>query len=55
MQDEFFDLSHLKEKMLQYVDPITLGQLEDAAINVFEKKIKFCSIINVSGRAKIYN
>ena len=40
-QDELFHLSHLKEKMLQYVDPITLDQGKDAAINVFEKKSSF--------------
>ena len=40
-QDELFDLSHLKEKMLQYVDPVTLNQLKDAAINIFEKKLSF--------------
>ena len=50
-QDELFDLSHLKEKMLQYVDPITLNQLKVAAINIFEKKKEFCFIRNVFGGA----
>ena len=36
-QEELFDLSHLKEKVLQYVDPVTLNQLKHAAINVYEK------------------
>ena len=40
-QDKRFSLSHLKEKMLQYVDPITLDQLKDVAINVFQKKSSF--------------
>ena len=31
-QEEFFYLSHLKEQMLQYVDPLTLNQLKDAVI-----------------------
>ena len=53
-QNELFDLSHLKEKMLQYVDPITLNQLKDAAINIFEKKNnEFCFIRNVFGGATI--
>ena len=52
-QDELFDLSHLKEKLLQYVDPITLNQLKDTAINIFEKKIEFCFIRNVFGGATI--
>ena len=52
-QDELFNLSHLKEKMLQYVDPITLNQLKDAAINISEKRIEFCFIRNVFGGATI--
>ena len=52
-QGELFDLSHLKEKMLQYVNPITLNQLKDAAINIFFKKIEFCFIRNVFGGATI--
>ena len=46
-QNELFDLSHLKEEVLQYVDPVTLNQLKNAAINVYEKKIEFCFIGNV--------
>ena len=53
-EDELFCLSHLKEKVLQYVNPITLNQLKDAAINV-HKKIEFCLIGNVFGRTRIYN
>ena len=36
-QDELFDSCHLKEKILQYVNSITLDQLKDSAINVFQK------------------
>ena len=38
-QEELFDLSHLKEKMLQYVDSVTLNRLKDAGLKVHEKKI----------------
>ena len=41
MQDKLFCLGHLKEKILQYVHPITLDQLKDAVVNVFEKKLSF--------------
>lgn len=37
VQDVLFNLSYLKEKMLQYVDPITLDQPKDVAIDVFLK------------------
>ena len=30
------DLNHLKERMLQYVDSVTLNQLKDAGIKVHE-------------------
>lgn len=35
VQDALFNLSYLKEKMLQYIDPITLDQPTDVAINLF--------------------
>ena len=37
-QDELFDLSHLKQKMLQYTDYVMLNQLKDAGLTVHEKK-----------------
>ena len=36
-QEELSDLNHLKERMLQYVDSVTLNQLKDAGIKVHEK------------------
>ena len=36
-----FDLGHLKQKMLQYVDSITLNQLKDAGLQFFEEKENF--------------
>ena len=38
-QAELSHLSHLKEKMPQHVNPITLDWLKNAAINVFERKL----------------
>ena len=40
-QNEIFDLSHLNEKMLQYVDPVTLNKLKDVDIKVLEEKFSF--------------
>ena len=45
-QNEIFDLSHLNEKMLQYIDPVTLNQLKDADIKELEK-IKICTQQNI--------
>ena len=36
-QEQLFDLSHLKGKMLQYVDSVTLNQLKDAGMKGYEK------------------
>ena len=35
--EELFDLSHLKEKMLQHVYSVTLNQIKDAGVKVHEK------------------
>ena len=34
-------MGHLKQKMLQYVDSITLNQLKDAGLQFFEEKKNF--------------
>ena len=37
-QYQLFDFSHFKNQMLQFVDPITLNQLKDACLKVYNKK-----------------
>ena len=40
-QDQLFDFSHFKNQMLQFVDPITLNQLKDACLKVYNKTNSF--------------
>ena len=40
-QDQLFDLSHLKPKMLQFLDNVALNQLKDAGLKVYLKKSCF--------------
>ena len=55
VQDALFNLSYLKEKMLQYIDPITLDQPTDGSHQSLLKKADICFIRNVFMGAKIYN
>ena len=40
-EDQLFDLSHLNDKILGHLDPITLKQLKDAGSNVLKKQSSF--------------
>ena len=40
-QDLNFDLSHLKDQMLQFVDPVMLNQLKDTCLKVYNKECSF--------------
>ena len=40
-QDQLFYLSHLKDQMLEFVDPITLNQLKDTCLKIYNKECLF--------------
>ena len=40
-QEQLFDLSHLKPKMLQLLDKVTLNQLKDAGLKIHSKESSF--------------
>ena len=40
-QDRLVDLSHLKEQRLQFVEPVTLNQLKDTCLKVYNKECLF--------------
>ena len=50
-EEQLFDLSHLKPKMLQFLDSVTLNQIKDIGLKVYEKKSSLlfhkCALLNL--------